>query len=121
MADSQNIRRWIQVTESMFSADTSATISTSKEFPTIHSSDLYQAYKFSVAMANHEEAHQPESPVGTNAMIVAYTDEELDIIKSAEKKTGHRGQLVTSRGSKEPKGTEHHSPVAKIKKNRYGV
>jgi len=45
----------------------------------------------------------------------------VKIIHAAERATGHKGRLVADRGSREPKSTGTHSPVAKPKRNRYGV
>ena len=95
-------------------------LSTTYYFPTLPSSDAYQAYRFGVAMADHEVAHA-EGPSGNNAVIVAYTPEEEAIIQAASKKTGHKGRLLANKGSNEPKSTATQSPVAKPKTNRYGV
>lgn len=89
-------------------------------FPEMPSSDPYQAYRFGMAMANHEEKFA-EGPVAQKAVIVAYTPEEEQIIKIASKKTGHKGRLVADKESHEPDSTGIQSPVARAKKNRYGV
>ena len=94
-------------------------MNTAFEFPTMPSSDGYQVYRFGVAMANHEEP--PYGPSSQHAVISAYTPEEEEIIHAAERATGHKGQLLADRGSHEPKTTETQSPVAKPKRNRYGV
>lgn len=98
----------------------SDTLSTTYHFPTMPASKAYSAYRFGLAMANHE-ADYVEGPSGNNAVIVAYTAEEEAIIKAASKKTGHRGQLLANRGSEEPGSTDTVSPVARPKTNRYGV
>lgn len=98
----------------------SDTLSTTYHFPTMPASSAYKAYRFGLAMANHE-AEYIEGPSGNNAVIVAYTAEEEEIIKAASKKTGHKGQLLANRGSTEPESTDTQSPVAKPKSNRYGV
>ena len=71
-------------------------------------------------MANHELSHA-EGPAGQGAVVVAYTPEEETIIKGAERTTGHRGKILADRSSHEPKNTESTSPVAKPKRNKYGV
>jgi hypothetical protein len=98
----------------------SDTLSTTYHFPTMPSADGYQAYRFGIAMANHEIANV-EGPSAQHAVIVAYTPEEENIIQSASKKTGHKGKLLANKGSKEPKSTNVASPVATPKRNRYGV
>lgn len=95
-------------------------MSYTKNFPTMPSSDPYEAYRFGVAMSNHEIDH-PEGPTAQGAVIVAYTPEEEDIIRGGESQTGHKGIEVAGRGSREPKSTNIVSPVAKPKKNRFGV
>ena len=97
----------------------SRALNTAFEFPTMPSSDGYQAYRFGVAMAHHEEP--PYGPTSQHAVISAYTAEEEEIIHAAERATGHKGRLVADRGSQEPKSTGTHSPVANPKRNRYGV
>ena len=107
------------ITEREMPERKSRAMSTAFEFPTMPSSDGYQSYRFGVAMANHEEP--PYGPSSQHAVISAYTPEEEEIIHAAERATGHKGQLLADRGSHEPKTTETQSPVAKPKRNRYGV
>jgi hypothetical protein len=107
------------ITEREMPERKSRALNTAFEFPTMPSSDGYQAYRFGVAMANHEEP--PYGPTSQHAVISAYTSEEEEIIHAAEKSTGHKGRLIADRGSREPDSTGTHSPVAKPKRNRYGV
>jgi hypothetical protein len=107
------------ITEREMSERKSRALNTAFEFPTMPSSDGYQAYRFGVAMANHEEP--PYGPTSQHAVISAYTSEEEEIIHAAEKSTGHKGRLVADRGSREPDSTGTQSPVAQPKRNRYGV
>jgi hypothetical protein len=89
-------------------------------FPTMPSADAYQAYRFGMAMADHT-INYAKGPTDRNAVIVAYTPEEEEIIRGGERQTGHKGRLVADRTSREPGSTDIQSPVAKLKKNRYGV
>jgi hypothetical protein len=98
----------------------STTMSTTYEFPTMPSNNPYRAYRFGLAMANHEMTHKG-GPIDQNTMIVAYTPEEEEIIKAGERVTGHKKNLVADRGSNEPKDTNLVSPVAKPRRNRWGV
>jgi hypothetical protein len=107
------------ITEREMSDRKSRVLNTAFEFPTMPSSDGYQAYRFGVAMANHEEPAY--GPTSQHAVISAYSPEEEAIIHAAERVTGHKGRLVADRGSREPKSTDTHSPVAQPKRNRYGV
>jgi len=107
------------IIERSFSKRKSEAMVTTFQFPTMPSSDGYQAYRFGLAMANHEIA--PTSPTSQHAVISAYTPEEEEIIRAGERATGHKKQIVADRGSNEPKSTVSQSPVAKTKRNRYGV
>jgi hypothetical protein len=107
------------ITEREMSDRKSRVLNTAFEFPTMPSSDGYQAYRFGVAMANHEEPAY--GPTSQHAVISAYSPEEEAIIHAAERVTGHKGRLVADRGSREPKSTDTQSPVAQPKRNRYGV
>lgn len=98
----------------------SSVMSFSKHFPSMPSSDPYQAYRFGMAMADHTISHA-EGPAEQHAVIVAYTPEEEDIIRGGEAQTGHRGVMLSDRGSREPESTNIISPVARPRKNKYGV
>lgn len=98
----------------------SAAMSTAFYFPSMPSSDPYAAYRFGMAMADHKIKHA-EGPASNSAVIVAYTPEEEEIIKGGSRQTGDQGLLLADRGSREPDSTATGSPVARIKKNRYGV
>jgi hypothetical protein len=84
------------------------------------SADAYRAYRFGVAMANHTMTYA-EGPASNDAVIVAYTPEEEEIIQAGTRQTGHKGRILANRGSEEPGSTDTQSPVAKPKRNRYGV
>ena len=107
------------IVERSFSKRKSGAMSTTFQFPSMPSSDGYQAYRFGLAMANHEQP--PYGPTSQNAVVSAYTPEEEEIIHAAERATGHKGQIVADSGSHEPNSTETASPVAQAKRNRYGV
>ncbi len=106
--------------EREFSKRKSATLSTTYEYPSMPSADAYRIYRFSMAMADHTMAHK-EGPTSNHAVIVAYTDGDDEIIKGAEKTTGRKGNLAADRGSYEPTDTNNTSPIAKSKRNKYGV
>ena len=107
------------ITERSFSKRKSGAMSTTVQFPSMPSSDGYQAYRFGLAMANHEQP--PYGPTSQNAVVSAYTPEEEEIIHAAERATGHKGQIVADRGSHESNNTETASPITQAKRNRYGV
>jgi len=108
------------ITERGFSKRKSGPMSATYAFPTMPSANAYAAYRFGLAMADHT-LNYSEGPTSNSAVIVAYTPEEEEIIQGGERQTGHRGTLVADRSSHEPTGTQSQSPVAKPKRNRYGV
>ena len=108
------------IVERSFSKRKSRPMSTTYAFPTMPSANAYAAYRFGLAMADHT-INYPEGPTGNSAVIVAYTPEEEEIIKAGTRQTGHKSKLVADRGSNEPQSTDTQSPVAKPKRNRYGV
>jgi hypothetical protein len=108
------------IVERKFPERKSQAMSTTFVFPTMPSADAYRAYRFGMAMADHSIDH-PDGPTSNSAVIVAYAPEEEEIIKAGTRQTGHKGRLVADRGSNEPNSTESISPVARPKKNRYGV
>jgi hypothetical protein len=108
------------IVERGFPERKSDVMSATYKFPTMPSSDAYQAYRFGVAMADHT-INYAEGPAAQNAVIVAYTPEEEEIIAAGTRQTGHKGVLIADKKSHEPDSTDTVSPVAKPKRNRYGV
>jgi len=108
------------IVERSFSKRKSGPMSTTYAFPTMPSANAYAAYRFGLAMADHT-INYADGPTGNSAVIVAYTPEEEEIIKGGTRQTGHKGKIVADRGSSEPSSTDTQSPVAKPKKNQYGV
>jgi len=108
------------IVERSFPKRKSSVLSTTYEFPSMPSADPYKAYRFGMAMADHTLDYK-EGPVSNHAVAVAYTDGDEEIIQNAARQTGHKGKLVADRGSNEPQDTYSISPVAKKKKNRWGV
>jgi hypothetical protein len=93
---------------------------TTKAYPSMPSANPYEIYRFGVSMANHGQADN-DGPTSNWAVISSYTPEEEEIVAAAERKTGHKGQLVADKTSHEPGSTNTVSPVAKKKTNKYGV
>lgn len=108
------------IVERSFPKRKSDAMSATYVFPTMPSANAYAIYRFGLAMADHTLNHA-YGPTGNSAVIVAYTSEEEEIIQGGTRQTGHKGQMVADRGSHEPNSTDTTSPVAKTKRNRYGV
>ena len=80
----------------------------------------YMQYRFGMAMAN------PDMPragaMSGDPLITAYTDAELKKIEDAAKSVGAGAITHISDGtSNEAEGANTISPVATIKKNKYGI
>jgi hypothetical protein len=99
-------------------------ISGLQTFPALNmnTGDAYKAYRFGVALAGAPEVPTDEtSPFAGDYTMKSYTDEEQEMVDYAAKQMGVTGITKAKKGSNEPKGTNTTSPVAKIKKNKYGV
>jgi hypothetical protein len=86
-----------------------APLSHSKYYPDMPSSDPYQLYRFSLNIANPEA--ETQGPAARNAVIVAYTPEEDQLIAQAEQVTGKRGKTLTSKRSIELHDVNTVSPI----------
>lgn len=93
----------------------------------LRNTDPYMQYRMGMAVAG-ARAHQAgdvnfeqESAFGENLVHVMYAPEDEETIKLASKMMGVRPTKITDTASREPKATNTQSPVAKPKKNKYGV
>jgi hypothetical protein len=91
-----------------------------RAFPNMPSNNPYRLYRFSLAMANHELT-KTAGPANEYAIISSYSQGEEEIIQQAMKNMGEPGIVISDEGSNEPKDTMTTSPVAKPKRNRYGI
>jgi hypothetical protein len=108
------------IVERSFPTRKSDVMKTTYAFDTMPSSDPYNIYRFGMAMADHT-INYAEGPAAQSAVIVAYTDADDEIIKGGSRQTGHKGRLIADKESHEPNSTNTTSPVAKPKRNKYGV
>lgn len=82
----------------------------------------YLAYRFGVALAGSpDETMDQYGPLGSAFITADYTEVDADIRKGAEKIMGVKSSEVTGPGSVETNTINTQSPVAKTKKNKYGV
>ena len=84
----------------------------------------YLAYRFGIAMAGSPTEDMPKKgPIGSDFVAADYTEAETEIRLGAEKTMGVRSSRTTGKGSKELDGSiiNKTSPIAKPKRNRYGV
>ena len=77
-----------------------------------NNSKPYTAYRFGVAMAGAlEQDMAPHGPIGSDFVVIDYTEQEEAIRKAAEKMMGINPTIQTGRGSKELDKTSTVSPV----------
>ena len=84
----------------------------------------YDMYRFGVDMAGSPDDHHkydPASPVANQLVTLSYSDEDQKIIDKSKKNMGFTSKQLTPNDSKEQSDTSSTSPVAKIKRNKYGV
>ncbi len=85
--------------------------------------DAYKSYRFGIALAGAPDySTKAVNDIGGDPLLITYTDEEWEMIKYAGKETdvGPLKRLSSNR-SEEVGDTYKTSPVAKVKKNKYGV
>jgi hypothetical protein len=86
-------------------------------------SHYYDFYRFGLHMAGSpaDQDMEPSSPYANQLITLAYTDADSNIIQNSRKAMGIKGKSLTSNDSKENNDTNKISPVAKPKRNKYGV
>lgn len=85
--------------------------------------DAYKHYRMGLAMAGAPEfPTKATNDIAGDPLISTYTDEELEMVNFAAKQT-NAGQIkrITKNRSEERPDTDKVSPVAKPKRNKYGV
>ena len=93
----------------------------------LRNTDPYMQYRYSMAVAaarSHKEHgvdFDQESAWAENLTQVMFVPEDEETIRLASKMMGVTPSRITDNKSREPKSTETASPVAKPKRNRYGV
>jgi len=82
----------------------------------------YLAYRFGVALAGSPtQTMDQKGPLGSNFITTDYTDVEAEIRQGAERIMGVSSEEVSTKGSTEMATVNSVSPVAKSKKNKYGI
>ena len=97
--------------------------------PKLSSQDAYSQYRFGVAIAKAKgdtalDSKFDENPWGHHQVVVSYTNTIDEYIDDALKAVGLNPsdkKLISSPRSEESKLTNAVSPVAKPKRNKYGV
>ena len=82
----------------------------------------YMAYRFGVALAKSpNDVTEKEGPIGSEFTTIGYTDADQEIIDHTRKEFGFKKRTHSTKGSVELDVVNKTSPVAKPKKNKYGV
>jgi hypothetical protein len=82
----------------------------------------YTAYRFGVALAKSpNEVEYLEGPIGTEFTTIGYSDADQEIIDHTRKEFGLPVRKHSGKGSVESNSVGKTSPVAKPKRNKYGV
>ena len=93
----------------------------------LRNTDTYMQYRMGLALAAARAdaaglvKFNQESSWAENFVNVMWADEDEETIMLASKLMGVTPSAITDKKSREPKSTETSSPVAKLKRNRYGV
>lgn len=83
----------------------------------------YSAYRFGIALAGSPDVMpDKDGPNAGDLMTVSYSKADREIVDAARAKFGiKKRRLSTGNGSKELPNVGTQSPVAKLKRNKYGV
>lgn len=109
--------------------DVAAALPATFVIPSLQNQDPYLQYRFGIALAKakgsitHDiPAFSPKSAWGENAIVVAYDNEsELMIDQALKDVNAGSKKLISTPKSQETETVNKTSPVAKPKKNRYGI
>ena len=126
-------KEFITEQSSSMQDDVAAAIPGAYVIPKLQNQDAYHQYRFGVAMAAAKSRKDREtdntdyksaSPWGENQVVISYSGTTKDYIDDALEEIGLSAKdkkQITSQGSTETTTVSKASPVAKIKKNKYGV
>ena len=89
----------------------------------LDNSDSYASYRFGVALAPSPDSTDMDrkSAIANSFAMVDYTDADAKIRRGAEKTMGVRPTTSTGKGSNETNDVNKISPIAKLKRNKYGI
>jgi hypothetical protein len=84
---------------------------------------FYDFYRFMIAVAQSPEQMKEFNKETwiRRPTAVTYTQEDEEILKRGLKALGKSGKWLTNDNAHEPDDTHATSPVAKVKKNKYGI
>lgn len=105
-----------------FRADTKAAMPNMTMYTDADNSSPYNGWRFGIALAGAPDHKMPAKGASGQKMVIApYAPEEDTIIKSAAAMIGITPTAISTAGSHELADAGTVSPIAKPRKNRYGV
>jgi hypothetical protein len=105
-----------------FRPDTKAAMPNMTKYKDADNSSPYNGWRFGIAMAGAPDHKMPAEGASGQKMVVSpYAPAENEIISSAARMIGITPTTISTAGSHELADVGKTSPVAKPKKNRYGV
>ena len=78
-------------------------------FPGMTASNPYDMYRFGLMLA--DGTADREGPIGQDCLVAIYDPAEMDMIKSAERRSGKKGRFANGKRSEEPADTQKVSPL----------
>lgn len=123
-------REFITENTNSLQDDVAAALPQTYAIPSLQNQDPYRQYRFGVAIAKAkgqkhvDQNYSAESPWGENLIVMGFGNTVDEYIDDALKEVGlspRDKRLLTTPRSEETKTVNKISPVAKLKKNRYGV
>lgn len=111
------------VSESALRKGTSNGLSNVQSYPHLdNNANPYLAYRFGIELAGSPDQDvEQRGPIGSEFTTIAYSSAEEEIINHASKKFGLKRKTHGGKGSVELDNINKNSPVAKPKRNKYGV
>jgi hypothetical protein len=107
--------------------DQKAAMTNAQTFPALNQStgSAYMNYRMGIALAgapDYPTKMEADNWIGGDPLLAPYTDVEQEMVNAAAAAVGAgQGQKWSGDRSKEIATTQKQSPVAKPKKNKYGV
>ena len=94
-----------------------------QSFPHLdNNANPYLAYRFGIELAGAPDVDADQrAGTGSDFVTIGYSDADDEIIAHAAKKFGLKRKTHGGKGSKELDSASTASPVAKPKRNKYGV
>lgn len=122
------------IVEALLQHDAAYALPATYVIPALQNQDPYKQYRFGLAIAKAKAQEQSIDPIkddfetesvwGENQVIISYSNTVDQYIDAALKEVGlspNDKKLISTPKSEESPTIHKISPVAKIKKNRYGV